>query len=72
MVEKHNLIPVWFFVGVMVLVYGIAILGTGLSEWSHLPATVLADIHAPVWWGGLLVLLGTFFCFRFRPSSNDF
>jgi FtsH-binding integral membrane protein len=71
MAEKHPLIPVWFFVGVMILIYGIAILLTGLSEWSSPPATVLADLHAPVWWGGLFVLLGAFFCFRFRPSFND-
>jgi hypothetical protein len=32
MAEQHRLIPVWFFVGVMILVYGIAILLTGLSE----------------------------------------
>lgn len=71
MVEKHHLIPVWFFVGVMILIYGIAILLTGLFEWNHPPSTVLADIHAPVWWGGLLILLGAFYCYHFRPSRND-
>ncbi len=27
MSEKHNIIPVWFFVGVLLLVYGVLILG---------------------------------------------
>ena len=69
--EQHHLIPVWFFVGVMVLVYGVAILLTGLSEWSSPPATVLADVHAPVWWGGLLILIGGFYCYCFRPGRNN-
>jgi hypothetical protein len=40
--EKHHIIPVWFFVGVMLLIYGVLILGSGLSEWSNPPHTVLA------------------------------
>jgi FtsH-binding integral membrane protein len=69
MIGRHHLIPVWFFVGVMILIYGIAILLTGLFEWTNPPATVLANVHAPVWWGALLVVLGAFYCYRFRPRS---
>ena len=46
MSEKHHIIPVWFFVGVMLLVYGIVILASGLVEWPHPPATVLSNLHA--------------------------
>jgi hypothetical protein len=70
MSENHHIIPVWFFVGVMFLLYGILILASGLSEWSHPPATVLANLHAPVWWGGLLVALGAFYCYHFRPRRS--
>ncbi len=58
MSEKHQIIQVWFFVGVLLLVYGFLILASGLAEWSHPPDTVLADLHAPVWWGGLLFRSG--------------
>jgi hypothetical protein len=27
-------------------------------------------LHAPVWWGGLLFLLGIFYCYRFSPSRE--
>jgi hypothetical protein len=70
MSEKHEIIPVWFFVGVLFLIYGVLIFGSGLAEWSHPPNTVLADLHAPVWWGGLLIVLGVVYCRAFRPGRN--
>ena len=68
--EKHHIIPVWFFVGVLLLVYGVLILVSGLAEWSNPPNTVLAELHAPVWWGGLLVVLGGVYCRMFRPGKS--
>jgi hypothetical protein len=66
--EKHHIIPVWFFVGVMLLAYGILILGSGISEWSNPPHTVLAELHAPVWWGALLTVIGAAYVLAFRPK----
>lgn len=68
MSEKHHIIPVWFFVGVLLLIYGVIIFITGLAEWNHLPDTVLADTHASVWWGALLTVLGAVYCGIFRPG----
>ena len=70
MSEKHHIIPVWFFVGVLLLIYGVIIFATGLAEWSHPPDTVLAELHAPVWWGGLLIALGSIYCLVFRPDKS--
>lgn len=70
MTEEHHIIPVWFFVGVLLLVYGVLIFASGLAELNHLPDTVLADLHAPVWWGGLLIALGGAYCFIFRPRKS--
>jgi hypothetical protein len=70
MSEKHEIIPVWFFVGVLLLVYGVMILISGIAEWSHPPNTVLAELHAPVWWGGLLTVLGAIYCAMFRPVKT--
>jgi len=70
MSEKHSIIPVWFFVGILFLAYGVLILGSGLAEWSHPPNTVLSELHAPVWWGALLIVLGVVYCGAFRPGRD--
>ena len=70
MSEKHRIIQVWFFVGVLFLVYGLVIFASGLAEWSHPPKTVLAELHAPVWWGGLLFVLGLIYCIKFSPTRK--
>jgi hypothetical protein len=70
MSEKHHIIPVWFFVGVLLFVYGLMIFFSGVTEWSHPPDTVLTELHAPVWWGALLTVLGGLYCAIFRPSKN--
>ena len=45
----------------------------GLFELAtgHLANVVLANLHAPVWWGGVMLLLGLFYGLRFRPGRND-
>jgi len=63
------MIPVWFFVGVLLFIYGILIFISGLLEWSHPPDTVLANLHAPVWWGGLMIAMGALFIHLFRPRK---
>jgi len=70
MTEKHHIIPVWFFVGLLLFIYGILIFISGLTEWSHPPDTVLAGLHASVWWGALLIVLGGMYCRMFRPGKR--
>ncbi len=70
MSEKHHIVPVWFFVGVLLLIYGCLIFVSGLTEWSNPPSTVLAELHAPVWWGGLLIILGGVYLAVFRPRKD--
>jgi hypothetical protein len=66
-------ISIWFFIGVLLGVYGAMIMGYGLFELAtgHIANVVLANLHAPVWWGGLMLLLGLFYVLRFRPGRND-
>jgi multisubunit Na+/H+ antiporter MnhG subunit len=71
MSEKHHIIPVWFFVGCLLLIYGVLILASGLIGWSHPPENVvLTNLHAPVWWGAVLIVLGVVYCAMFRPGKN--
>lgn len=70
MSEGRHIIPVWFFVGVLLLIYGIMILGSGLAEWSQPPDTVLADLHAPVWWGMIMIAIGGTYVWKFYPGKS--
>ena len=65
-------ITIWFFIGVMLTIYGALIFGYGVFELAtHQTANVqLANLHAPVWWGALLTLLGLFYLLRFRPGRE--
>ena len=67
--EKHHMLPVWFFVGIILLVYGLLILATGIYELSHPPGTVLSSLHAAVWWGALLCVIGAIYVYLFTPRK---
>jgi len=71
MSEERHMIPVWFFVGILIFVYGILIFISGISEWSHPPDTVLSNMHAPIWWGAIMIVMGAVFLISFRPRKKS-
>ncbi len=48
------------------------IFGTGIYELVSPPANqvVLYNLHANVWWGAVLLILGLFFSLRFSPARE--
>ncbi|MGE5569370.1 MAG: hypothetical protein ACM3S5_10075 [Rhodospirillales bacterium] len=69
MSEQRQFISIWLFIGVLLLIYGVLILGSGIYSLMNPPAqeTVLANLHAPIWWGALLTVLGAVYTIAFRP-----
>jgi hypothetical protein len=65
------MISIWFFIGLLLLVYGALIFGTGVSEWSSPPPVVRPDLHAAVWWGLLLLVMGGFYAIRYSPKRGN-
>ena len=66
-------IPIWFFIGVLLLVYGGIVCTYGIYEWvsGNYPAGVqLTQLHTPIWWGGLLFLAGIIYSVKFRPGGS--
>jgi len=65
-------LSIWFFIGLSLAVNGAVICATGIYELISPPATqvVLYQLHANVWWGGVLLVLGLFFCIRFSPAKE--
>ena len=66
-------ISIWFFIGVLLSIYGALIMGYGVLELitGQVANVVLANLHAPVWWGGFMLLLGLFYSLRFRPGRDS-
>jgi FtsH-binding integral membrane protein len=64
-------IPIWFFIGVLLLAYGLLITGYGVYEVAtgNLANVALNQLHAPLWWGATLLLLGVFYTVKFRPGK---
>jgi hypothetical protein len=67
---KGHGIPIWFFVGALVAVYGVLILGAGLAGLHDPPPVALAELHAGIWWGALLILIGTIYLWVYRPGRG--
>jgi len=69
--DSHDL-SIWFFVGLMLTVYGVLIVGAGIYELIYPPEVPvkLAYLHANIWWGGTLLILGLFYLFHFGPRGK--
>jgi hypothetical protein len=72
-VQARDSISIWFFIGVAFLVDGALILGVGLYEFVRPPQNpvVLYRLHASVWWGWFLFLLGALYCYYFAPERGS-
>ena len=70
-ISKSAHISIWFFIGVMLTVYGWLIMAYGIYELvaGVTDQVVLASLHAPIWWGGGLAVLGMFYLVKFRPGK---
>lgn len=68
--HHQHMLPVWFFVGVILLIYGLIILATGIYEYSSPPPTVLASTHPAVWWGALLTVIGGIYVYLYMPRKS--
>jgi hypothetical protein len=55
----------------LLTVYGIVIFGMIIYNLFH-PVTgnhvILANLHAGIWWGALLLIIGLVYVFLFRPG----
>jgi hypothetical protein len=66
-------ISIWFFIGISLAINGALILAAGIYQLVDPPAdpgVVLFNLHANIWWGTLLLLLGLVYCIKFAPKRN--
>ena len=65
-------VSIWFFIGISLLVNGILILSAGLYQINHPPdhTVVLLNLHANIWWGAVLLVIGAGYCLKFAPRAG--
>jgi hypothetical protein len=65
-------LSIWFFVGLMTLLYGLVLLPYGAWAWigNHEAPIVLHELHPTFWWGCLLTVFGGFYVIKFRPGKG--
>ena len=58
--------PIWYFVGLILLVIGFIIFITGLYLLFSPPETnsVLGELYPNIWWGALMVVVGFIYVFK--------
>ena len=68
----HGKFSIWYFVGILLVIYGALILGEGIYQYVVPPSEkiVLAELHAGIWWGALMLALGVVYVTRFRPKKG--
>ena len=64
-------ISIWFFIGTLLTAYGALITATGVYELFSPPPNppVLFDLHASIWWGAVLLVIGLIYFIRFFPEK---
>lgn len=70
MTQEKKTISIWYFIGLLILVYGVLILGAGLAGLSSPPPVVMAELHVGIWWGALLIVIGLVYVYFFRPGRQ--
>lgn len=70
--HDKTLISIWFFIGVLLTAYGVLITASGLYELASPPVhpVVLANLHAGIWWGAVLLVIGLVYTIRFFPRKQ--
>ena len=68
---KEGSVSIWFLIGLILTIYGLIIGGAGIYQYFYPPAQplVLANLHADIWWGGIMLVLGLFYVGKFRPGT---
>jgi hypothetical protein len=61
--DGKQMISIWIFIGFLLIAYGVLIASQGVWELFVPPAkpVVLAELHAGIWWGSMILILGAVF-----------
>lgn len=67
---KTHMLPVWFFIGILLTLYGFIILATAIVDYSAPTTVMLAQYHPGLFGGILLLLIGGGYTSWFWPGRR--
>jgi hypothetical protein len=70
--SEQEMKPIWYFVGLIVLVIGFLIFCSGIYLLINPPIvkTVLAETHPNLWWGSLMIVFGGGLYLKMRRQTR--
>ena len=70
--SEHAMKPIWYFVGLILLIIGVLITVTGIYLIFNPPAvqTVLGETHPDIWWGAMMTIFGLGMYLKTRKSTR--
>ena len=70
--HKPGMVSIWFLIGLLLTAYGVLITAAGVYQELVPPAQppVLANLHAGIRWGLLIMAMGRFYCWQFQPRKT--
>lgn len=65
--------PIWYFVGLILLIMGALIFLTGIYSLVYPPQSqvVLGEKHPDIWWGALMVIVGLIYVLKNRKVKIE-
>jgi hypothetical protein len=71
--EIKKMKPIWYFVGLILLIMGAVILLAGIYGlfFETKEITFLAKVHPNIWWGGFMVIIGLVFLVANKNAFVD-
>jgi hypothetical protein len=70
--SEQGMKPIWYFVGLIVIVIGSLVFCSGIYLFLNPPAvkTVLAELHPNLWWGGVMIIFGGGLYIKMRNQTR--
>ncbi len=70
--SEQGMKPIWYFVGLIILVIGVLVFCNGLYLLLNPPVakTVLAEIHPNLWWGAIMIVFGGVLYLKMRKQTR--
>jgi hypothetical protein len=61
-------VTIWFLSGIILLVYGLTVVGSGINNAANPPPVYGSYLHLDIWWGVVLTIVGAVFLWRQWPG----